>query len=89
MGRTVPSQPGVYIAQSQLDDLIWAYPMNEATFSKLAEYSINDTLEISEASTFDLRCNFSSHATHLLFEIPGFSLFVRFFTRSHFCVQAE
>jgi hypothetical protein len=44
-------------AQSQLDDLIWAYSMNEATFGKIAEYSINDTLGISEVSTFDLRCN--------------------------------
>ena len=83
-----PSQPGVHIAQCQLDnlDLIWAYPMNTATFGKLAEYSINDTLGISEASTFNLRCNFVSHETPLLF---GSSLLVRFFTRSHFCAQAE
>jgi len=63
--------------------------MNEATFGKLAEYGINDTLGISEASTFDLRCKFASHAAPLLFQNLGFSLFVRLFTRSYFCAQAE
>jgi hypothetical protein len=42
--------------------------VNEATFCKLAEYSIDGTLGISEACTFDLRCNFASHVTPLLFE---------------------
>lgn len=35
--------------------------MNEKTFGKLAKYSINNTLGILEASTFDLECNFASH----------------------------
>jgi hypothetical protein len=57
--------------------------MNEATFGKLAEYSINDTPGSRR------RAGLASHATHLLFEILGFSLFVCSFTRSHFGAQAE
>jgi hypothetical protein len=63
--------------------------MYETTSGKLAEYSINDTLGFSEARMFDLSCMFASHATPSLFEILGFSLFERFFTRSYFRAQAE
>jgi hypothetical protein len=61
--------------------------MNEATFGKLDEYSIDDTLGISVASTFDLRCNFVLMRP-LLFKILGFSWFVSFSTHSQFCAQA-